>query len=78
MYMTPLEAEMLMKERTKEALRETEHRRLMRLASAGRPRPLDRALAGIGGLLLSAGEWLQKRYGTDRTGLARSPSPATR
>jgi len=78
MHMTPLEAEMLMRERTEEALREAEQRRLRRLASADRPRLLDRALAGIGGLLLSAGERLQKRYGTNQTGLASTPSPATR
>jgi hypothetical protein len=78
MHITPHEAEMLMRERTKDAQREAKQQQLRRLANSARPRLPDRVLASIGGLLLSAGERLQKRYAPDRTDLARSPSPATR
>lgn len=78
MHITPHEAEMLMRERTKDAQREAKQLRLRRLANSVRPRLLDRVLASIGGLLLCAGKRLQERYAAHRTGLTRSPSPAIR
>ena len=65
MYFNPYEAQTMMKERVKDALRKAEQERLGRVASSARPRLLDRlgsasgVVASIGGLLLSAGKKLQ-------------------
>ena len=85
MYFNPYEAEIMMKEHVKDALREAEQKRLGRVANSARPRLLDRlgsgsgVVASIGGLLLSAGKQLQERHAPVKTGLivprsARKPT----
>jgi hypothetical protein len=79
MYFNPYEAEIMMKEHVKDALREAEQKRLGRVANSARPRLLDRVVASIGGLLLSAGKKLQERHAPVKTGLmvprsARKPT----
>jgi len=75
MYFNPYEAQMIMEERVKDALREAEQERLGRVANSAKLRLLDRVLASIGGLLLSAGKKLQERHAPVKTGLTVSPSP---
>lgn len=77
MYISAHEAEMLMRERTKDALREAKRDRLGRMANFARPGLLDRGLANVGGLMIAAGRKLQARNMPVRTGLTGSPSPAT-
>jgi len=79
MYFNPYEAEIMMKEHVKDALREAEQKRMGRVANSARPRLLDRVVASIGGLLLSAGKQLQERHAPVKTGLmvprsARKPT----
>jgi hypothetical protein len=67
MYFNLYEAEIMMKERVKDELREAEQHRLGRVANSARPRLLHQlgsasgVVASIGGLLLSAGKQLQER-----------------
>ena len=75
MYFNPYEAQMMMEEPVKDALREAEQERLGRVANPARLRLLDRVVASIGGLLLSAGKKLQERHAPVKTGLTVSPSP---
>lgn len=75
MYFNPYEAQMIMEERVKDALREAEQERLGRVANSAKLRLLDRVLASIGGLLLSAGKKLQEPHAPVKTGLTVSPSP---
>ena len=75
MFVNPSLVQMHMEERVKDALRKAEQERLERVANSARPRLLDRALASIGGLLLSAGKRLQARHAPLQTALAASPSP---
>jgi hypothetical protein len=74
MYFNPYEAQTMMKERVKDALREAEQERLGRVANSARLRLLDRVVASIGGLLLSAGKKLQERHAPVKTGLTVSQS----
>ena len=81
MYFNPYEAQMMMEERVKDALREAEQERLGQLANSARLRLLDRlgsasgVVASVGGLLLSAGKKLQERHAPVKTGLTVSQSP---
>ena len=82
MYLNPYEAQMMMEERVKDALREAEQERLKRVANSARPRLLDRLASAsgvvarsIGGLLLSAGKKLQERHAPVKAGLTASQSP---
>ena len=81
MYFSPHEAQMIMEERVKDALREAEQVRLGQVANSARPRLLDRlgsasgVVASIGGLLLSPGKKLQERHAPVKTGLTVSQSP---
>ena len=81
MYFNAYEAQMMMEERVKDALREAEQKRLGRVANPARPRLLDRlgsasgVVASIDGLLLSAGKKLQERHAPVKTGLTVSQSP---
>jgi hypothetical protein len=64
----------LAEERMREPRRDGEHARLMRMAKPARAGPLDRLLAGVGGLLVSVGKELQ----AGRVTRARSePFPIT-
>ncbi|MGA9350188.1 MAG: hypothetical protein WBW48_15495 [Anaerolineae bacterium] len=76
MYINAYEAEMLMRERSKNALREAERERLGRMANPARPELLGQALVTIGGLLISTGKKLQARRAPVQTGLTGSASPA--
>ena len=81
MYVNPYEAEVMMKDYVKDALREAEQKRLGRVANSARPRLLDRVVASIGGLLLSAGKQLQERHAPVKAGLTVPQSahkPTTR
>jgi hypothetical protein len=62
----------MMEERVKDALREAERGRLRRVANSASPRLLDRVVAGIGGLLLSAGKKLQEFHPPAKTGVTVS------
>ena len=75
MFCSPGLFHIYMEERVKEALRKGEQERLRQVANPTRPRLLDRALASIGGLLLSAGKRLQARHAPVQTALAASPPP---
>jgi len=75
MYLNSYEAQMMMEERVKDALRKAEQERLGRVANSARLRLLDRALANVGGLLLSAGKKLQERHAPVKAGLTASQSP---
>jgi hypothetical protein len=75
MCFNPYEAQMMMEERVKDALREAEQERLGRVANSAKLRLLDRVLASIGGLLLSAGKKLQERHAPVKIGLTASQSP---
>ena len=75
MYFNPYEAQTMMKERVKDALREAEQARLGRAANSARPGLPDRVVASIGGILLSAGKKLQERHAPVKTGLTVSQSP---
>ena len=61
---SPSLVEMLMWERSKDALCEAEWERLGRKIGPTRSGLLDRALASVGSLLISAGKKLQARYTT--------------
>lgn len=74
---SPSLAEMLMWERSKDALCEAERERLGRKASPARSRLLNRALASVGSLLISAGRKLQARYTPVQARLTSSPSPTS-
>ena len=81
MYFNPYEAQMIMEERVKDALREAEQERLRRVANSARPRLRDRAVASIDSLLLSAGKKLQEHHAPVKPGLTVSRSsrkPTTR
>ena len=71
-------AEMLMWERSKDASREAKQERLGRRAGSVRAGLLDRALASVGSLLISAGQKLQARYTPVLARLTNSPSPTSR
>ena len=71
------EAEQVMEERVKDALREVKQARLIRMANSARPGHLDQILASVGGLLISTGQKLQGRHAPVQTGLTGSPSPAS-
>lgn len=75
MFFNPYEAQMVMEERVKDAMREAEQERLIRMAKSARPGLLDGLLASIGGLLISAGKKLQARHAPLQSALAASPSP---
>jgi len=81
MYFNTYEAQMMMEERVKDALRKAEQERLGRVANPVRPRLLDRlggasgVVASIGGLLISAGKKLQERHAPVKAGLTVSQSP---
>ena len=75
MYFNTYEAQMMMEERVKDALRKAEQERLGRVANSARPRLLDRVVASIGSLLLSAGKKLQERHAPVKAGLTVSQSP---
>jgi hypothetical protein len=77
MFVSPSLAEMLMRERSKDVLREAEQERLGRKADSARPGLLDQALASIGGLLISTGKKLQARHAPAQARLTGSPSPAS-
>jgi len=68
----------LAEERMRDAMREGEHARLMRMARPVRFGPMDWFLASIGGLLVSVGEKLRARYAPVRTGLGDSALRASR
>ena len=74
---SPSLAEMLMWERSKDALCEAERKRLGRKASPARSGLLDRALASVGSLLISAGKKLQARYTPVQARWTSSPSPTS-
>jgi hypothetical protein len=74
---SPSLAEMLMWERSKDALRAAKQERLDRKAGSTRPGLLDRALASVGSLLISAGKKLQARHAPVQPHLTSSPSPAS-
>jgi len=76
MYINAYEAEMLVRERSKDALRKVERERLGRMANPARSEFLDQALVGIGGLLISTGKKLQARRAPAQAALTGSPSPA--
>lgn len=76
MYINAYEAEMLMRERSKDALRRAGRERLSRMANPARPGLLDRALTSIGDLLISTGKKLQARRAPAQAALTGSPSPA--
>jgi hypothetical protein len=63
MHFNAFEAQTMMEDRVREALREAERERLRRVANSARPRLLARVVASIGGLLLSAGKKLQECQG---------------
>ena len=71
------EAEQIMEERVKGALREVKQARLIRMSSSARSGPLYQVLASVGGLLISTGKKLQGRHAPVHTGLTGSPSPAS-
>jgi hypothetical protein len=77
MQLSPYEAQMVRKERVKDALRKAEQERLRRVANSARPRLLDPVLARVGSLMISAGRKLQERHAPVQTGLTGSPSPAS-
>jgi hypothetical protein len=76
MYINAYEAEMLMRERTKDALRKVERERLGRMTKPARPGLLDPVWATVGGLMISAGKKLQARGAPVQSGLTGAPSPA--
>ena len=57
----------LAEERAKDAMREGEHARLLRMARPVKRGPMDRLMAKLGGLLITQGEQLRARH------RARSP-----
>jgi hypothetical protein len=65
----------LAEERAREPMRDGEHARLMRLAKPARAGPMDRLLACVGRLLVSAGHQLQARPTPQQPDLSRSPLP---
>jgi hypothetical protein len=71
------EAELVMEERVKGALREVKQARLNRMATSARPGHLNQVLASVGGLLISTGKKLQGRHAPVHTGFTGSPSPAS-
>jgi hypothetical protein len=71
-YLNPYEAQKMMEERVKDALRETERERLRRVPNSASPRLMDRVVAGIGGLLLSAGKKLQDFHPPGKAGVTVS------
>ena len=77
MQLSLYEAQMVRKERVKDALRKAEQERLRRVAGSARPRLLDPILASVGGLMIAAGKKLQERHAPVQTGLTGSPSPAS-
>ncbi|MBM4466211.1 MAG: hypothetical protein FJ014_11775 [Chloroflexi bacterium] len=77
MYISAHEAELLMRERTKDALREAERERLGRMVNSARPGLLGQALVSIGGLLISTGKKLQARHAPLQAGFMGLPSPAS-
>ncbi|MBM4465908.1 MAG: hypothetical protein FJ014_10205 [Chloroflexi bacterium] len=76
MYINAYEAEMLMRERTKNAFHEAERERLGRMANPARVGLLDPVLASVGGLMITAGKKLQARRAPLQSGLTGAPSPA--
>jgi len=75
MHFNPYEAQMMREERVKDALRKMGQKQLERGVNSARPRLLNRALASVGGLLLSAGKTLQERHAPVQARLTSSPSP---
>ena len=75
MFVNPSVVQIYMEERVKDALREAEQERLRRVANPARLRLLDRVVASVGGVLISAGKKLQARHAPVQTALAASPSP---
>ncbi|MFQ5857180.1 MAG: hypothetical protein ACE5LU_16340 [Anaerolineae bacterium] len=75
MLYNPFLAQQLGEQYVKDMLREAAKARLIREAKAGRPGRLARGVAGIGRLLIAAGERLQRRYEPARNGLPASRSP---
>ena len=74
---SPSLAEMLMWERSKDALCKAERKRLGRKAAPARSGLLNRALASVGSLLISAGRKPQAQSPPVQAHLARSPSPTS-
>jgi len=74
---SPSLAEMLMWERSKDALCEAERDRLGRKVGSARSGLQGRALASVGSLLVSAGKKLQARYTPVQARLTSSPSPTS-
>ncbi len=74
---SPSLAEMLMWERSKDAQREAKQERLSRKVGPAGSGLLNRALASVGSLLISAGGKLQARYTPVQARLTSAPSPTS-
>ena len=59
-------------------LQEAEQDRLGRMVGSAKPGLLDRALAGMGSLLIFTGKKLQRRHAPARAHLTSSPTLASR
>lgn len=71
-------AELEMYMTVKEHLQEAEQDRLGRMVGSARTGLLDQALAGVGGLLISAGKKLQGQHAPVQAHLTSSPTLASR